>query len=125
MQKTFTIISLCVLLLLFCSKINAQPILPEDGEIYRDDVIPRIDITINPDTLDWIYENVESNIEFHATFQFNNGTINDTIEDIGFRLRGNTSRVSAKKSFKISFNTFESGRDFYGLEKMAKCRPVL
>lgn len=118
MQKTFTIISLCAFLLLFCSKINAQPILPEEGEIYRDDVIPRIDITINPDTLDWIYENVESNIEFHATFQFNNGTINDTVENIGFRLRGNTSRVSAKKSFKISFNTYESGRDFYGLEKM-------
>lgn len=118
MQKTFTIISLCTLFLLCLSKINAQPILPEDGEIYSDDVVPRIDITINPDTLEWIYQHVESDIEFHADFQYNNGTINETVEDVGFRLRGNTSRYSAKKSFKISFNTYESGRDFYGLEKM-------
>lgn len=112
--------SLVLLTLLISSAFNtlAQPILPEDGEIYRDDVVPRIDITINPDTLEWIYQHVESDIEFHADFQFNNGTINETVEDVGFRLRGNTSRYSAKKSFKISFNTYESGRDFYGLEKM-------
>jgi len=34
------------------------------------------------------------------------------------RFRGNTSRSSAKKSFKLSFNTFVSKRDYYGLEKM-------
>jgi hypothetical protein len=96
----------------------AQPNFPEDGEVFRDDVVGRIDITINPDTLQWIYDNPDSNVEWRATFEFNNGTIHDTIENIGFRLRGNTSRYSAKKSFKVSFNTFESGRKFYGLEKM-------
>jgi len=75
---------------------------------------------INPDTLAWLYEydNLESDIEWHADFIFNNGTIHDTVEEIGFRLRGNTSRYSAKKSFKVSFNTFHSGRKFYGVEKM-------
>ncbi len=96
----------------------AQPNFPEDGEVFRDDVVGRVDIFIPPDTLDWIYNNPDSNIEWHATFVFNNGTINDTIENIGFRLRGNTSRYSAKKSFKVSFNTFESGRKYHGLEKM-------
>lgn len=96
----------------------AQPNFPDDEEIYRDDVVARVDIHINPDTLDWIYDNVESNIEWRATFIFNNGTIHDTIENIGFRLRGNTSRQSAKKSFKVSFNTFESGRKYHGIEKM-------
>jgi hypothetical protein len=102
----------------FSSTVNAQPIIPEDGEIYRDDVVPRVDIFINPDTLQWIYDNVESNIEWRANFIFNNGSIHDTIEEIGFRLRGNTSRQSAKKSFKVSFNTYHQGRKYFGLEKM-------
>ena len=74
-----------------------QPNFPKDGEVFRDDVVPRVDIYINPDTLDWIYENVESYQEFHAVFIFNNGNTADTIENIGFRLRGNTSRYSEKK----------------------------
>jgi len=96
----------------------SQPNFPGDNEVFRDDIVARIDITIDPDTLQWIYDNPESNTEFHADFVFNNGTIHDTVEDIGFRLRGNTSRFSAKKSFKVSFNKFESGRKYHGLEKM-------
>ncbi len=107
-----------VCLLFFIGSSIAQPTFPEDGEVFRDDVVARVDITIDPDTLDWIYENVHSNQEFHAQFIFNNGFILDTIENVGFRLRGNTSRNSAKKSFKVSFNTFESGRKWYGLEKL-------
>lgn len=90
---------------------------PENGELYIDTVVPRIDITINPDTLVWIYENVWSNTEFHADFVFDNGNVRDTVKSVGFRLRGNTSRVSQKKSFKVSFNTFKS-KKFYGVEKL-------
>jgi len=90
-----------------------QPHFPDAGEVFRDDVVARIDIFINPDTLQWIYDNPWSNTEFHATFVFNNGTVADTVENVGFRLRGNTSRVANKKSFKVSFNTFESGRKYY------------
>ena len=97
---------------------NAQPQFPADGEIYTSSVVPRIDILIHPDTLNWIYENVESDHEFRAVFVFDNGTVHDTIHDIGFRLRGNTSRYSQKKSFKVSFNTFISGRKYHGVEKL-------
>lgn len=103
---------------LYISNISAQPQFPPDGEIYVKNVVPRVDIMIHPDSLAWIYENVESDHEFRAVFVFDNGTIHDTIQDIGFRLRGNTSRVSWKKSFKVSFNTFISGRKYYGVEKM-------
>lgn len=96
----------------------AQGNFPENGTLYIDTVVPRIDITINPDTLAWIYDNTQSDIEFHARFIFNNGTIIDTIEPVGFRLRGNTSRQSAKKSFKISFNRFTSGGKYEGVEKL-------
>lgn len=96
----------------------SQANFPDDGPVFRDDMVPRIDIIINPDTLNWIYDNVESNIEFHADFVFTTDTLIDSIPEIGFRLRGNTSRVSQKKSFKVSFNTFHPGRHFYGLEKL-------
>ena len=97
-----------------------QNTIPDKGEIFRDDVVPRIDIYLSPDSLDWILNpnNLQSNYHFQSTFVFDNGTIKDTIENTGFRLRGNTSRSADKKSFKISFNTYEPGRKFYGLEKM-------
>lgn len=98
----------------------AQPGLPENGQLYVDTLVPRIDITIEPDTLEWLYqyENLESDIEFSSEFVFDNGNIRDTIYPVGFRLRGNTSRYSQKKSFKVSFNRFIKGGKYYGVEKL-------
>jgi len=118
MKKLIYRISSLILLFLICTNAFSQADFPEDGPLFRDDMVPRVDIFINPDTLDWIYENVESNIEFHADFVFTTDTIADTITEVGFRLRGNTSRQSQKKSFKVSFNTFHSGRHFFGVEKL-------
>ncbi len=98
--------------------IQAQPFFPGDDHIYRTDSMPRVDITINEDTLAWIYDNVDSEIEFRARFLFSVGSASDTIEEIGFRLRGNTSLHSQKKSFKISFNSYQQGRKYHGVEKM-------
>lgn len=113
--KTFL---LSTLVLFVLSNAMSQASFPENGPVFRDDMVPRVDISIDPDTLDWIYDNVDSYEEFRADFTFTTDTLVETITDIGFRLRGNTSRVSQKKSFKVSFNTFESGRKFYGLEKI-------
>jgi hypothetical protein len=90
------------------------------GPVFKDDVIPRIDILIPPDSLDILLApgNEQSNYHWHATFIFDNGQLKDTVENIGFRLRGNTSRYSAKKSFKVSFNTYEPGREWEGLDKL-------
>lgn len=90
----------------------------ESWKLYDDTHIARIDITIDPDTLEWIYNNVESDIEHYAVFHFQNNWINETVDSIGFRLRGNTSRYAQKKSFKVSFNTFIQGREFYGVDKL-------
>jgi len=118
MKNTISFFTLLIAIIIWPASLFSQLNFPDDEEIFRDDVVGRVDILINPDTLQWIYENVESNLEWHAIFIFDNGTIHDTIENIGFRLRGNTSRESAKKSFKVSFNTFESGRKYHGVEKM-------
>jgi spore coat protein CotH len=100
--------------------IEAQTIFPENGELYIDTTVPRIDITVHPDTLAWLYEwdNLESDIEYTAAFVYDNGQVRDSIYPVGFRLRGNTSRYSQKKSFKVSFNRFTSGGKYYGVEKL-------
>lgn len=98
--------------------VYAQPWFPANGEAFNTGIIPRVDIKINSDTLDWIYDNVDSDIEFRADFIFTTDVDSDTLKNVGFRLRGNTSRQSAKKSFKVSFNTFSPGRKYNGLEKM-------
>ncbi len=90
----------------------------ESWKLYDDTHIARVDITINPDTLQWIYDNVESEVEHYAYFHFQNNWIDESVDSIGFRIRGNTSRYSQKKSFKVSFNTFISGREFYGVDKL-------
>jgi hypothetical protein len=116
MPKSILLLNFFLLLLTVSSL--SQPSFPPNAPVFDSSVVARVDITIDPDTLQWLYDNVESDIEFHALFKFNNGQINETVNDVGFRLRGNTSRYSQKKSFKVSFNTFEPGRKFYGIEKM-------
>ncbi len=90
----------------------------ESWKLYDDNTVGRIDIFVDPSSLEWIYNNVESDSEHFASMHFTNGYINETVDSIGFRLRGNTSRYSQKKSFKISFNTFVGGREFYGVDKL-------
>lgn len=99
--------------------LNSQNNLPDRGEVFRNDVVPRIDIQIAQEDLDFIFAegNEYSYVEHPATFIFNNGTVLDTVENVGFRLRGNTSRQADKKSFKVSFNSFESQK-YRGLQKM-------
>jgi len=115
--------TVCLILVIFLTGSHtafAQDPFPELAPIYKDDVVARVDIMLPPDSLDIILApgNEESDYHFHATFMFDNGTTRDTIENVGFRLRGNTSRHSQKKSFKVSFNTYESGRKWYGVEKL-------
>lgn len=99
----------------------AQHPFPEKGPVFVDDAVPRIDILIPPASLAEILgpENAFSDELWPATFFFDNGSLRDTVENIGFRLRGGQfSRTARKKSFKVSFNTFEPGRKWQGLEKM-------
>ena len=87
-------------------------------KLYDDSQVARVDVTIDPVAITWLYQNSQSDSEFVASVHFQNAYINETIDSIGFRLRGNTSRNAQKKSFKISFNTFVSGREFYGVDKL-------
>ncbi len=110
-----------IFILLLCFNLGfSQTPFPDNGKLFQDTIIPKIEIIINPDSLQEIlkYENKWSDHEFKADFIFKDNSGNDTIKEVGFRLRGNTSRKSKKKSFKISFNTFRKGRKFNGVEKL-------
>ncbi|MEM1122297.1 MAG: CotH kinase family protein [Bacteroidota bacterium] len=114
---------LFILFLITCpafTNLHAQYQFPDSGMVFDDSEVPRVDIFIDKDSLDVILDskNFWRNDEYRATFTFTTSKTVETVENVGFRLRGNTSRGAFKKSFKISFNTFEKGRDFHGLEKM-------
>jgi len=87
--------------------------------LFDDSRLATIDVTIDPDSLAWILaeENLKSDHYFRATMRYHVGELDTTVENIGFRLRGNTSRDSKKKSFKISFGEFVDGGRFFGLKK--------
>jgi len=93
---------------------------PKHGDLFIEEVVPKIYITLPEDSLAAIFaqENLSSYHHYIADFIFDNGEERDTLEQVGFRLRGNTSRSSAKKSFKVSFNTYVPGRKYKGLEKL-------
>jgi hypothetical protein len=110
---------LCCLLSIGCCALGLAQT-PSFSPVYLDTSVATIRITIHPDSLALIYlrDSVESDHEYPAEFTFDNGIIQDSVSMIGFRLRGNTSRSAKKKSFKVSFNTFVSGRAFHGFEKL-------
>ena len=116
MQKT----SLLLYLLFLTIPALAQFNNPEPAYLFDDSVVSRIDIVIEDEYLDFILDpfNAQSNEEFEADFYFTKEGVIDTMQSVGFRLRGNTSRNASKKSFKVSFNSFEKGRKFYGVEKL-------
>jgi spore coat protein H len=98
---------------------GAQSAVPAKEGVFNDAVVARIDIFIHPDSLVRMLlpQNLQSDHEYPADFIWSDGIRTDTVKQVGFRLRGNTSRNSAKKSFKIKFNHFTSPK-FQGLSDM-------
>ncbi len=106
------------LIILFSfNNISAQ-INDESWKIYNDETIASIKIYATPEVLEYLYSNVESDSLHIATVIYQNSYINETIDSVGLRLRGNTSRTALKKSFKLDFNEFIKGRKFYNVEKL-------
>ena len=120
-KNTIKMINLCKTSVIILSLIISISVFPQQNEswkLFDDSQVARVDITIDPASIQWLYNHVNSDSEFVAQFHFQNAYINDSIDSIGFRLRGNSSRDAAKKSFKISFDTFIKGREFYGVDKL-------
>lgn len=107
---------LCTFYLFLSTIIMAQNV--PYRNLFDDKLMPRIDVVISEDSLAWLYNNVNYDGNLRATFIFFDGTQRDTMRNVGFRLRGNTSRSSAKKSFKIKFNAYTSGIKYQGVKEL-------
>lgn len=103
--------------LLLCNCILYGQSLPYNI-LFDDEKVNSIYITIDPDSLEEMLDELENEYEYPVTFVYSSETENDTLQNVGFRLRGNTSLSSAKKSYKISFNTYEPGRKYHDVEKL-------
>jgi hypothetical protein len=90
----------------------------QSSKLFNDSCLASVYITIPPDSLAILYDSVLSDHYYMAGFLFNDGEKTDVLDSIGFRLRGNTSRFSKKKSFKISFNEYVPGRRYQGVKKI-------
>lgn len=103
-------------LLLITITLRAQ--IDDSWKVFDDTQVGRVDIAIDTAYLSWIYAHPTSDSEFVATMRFKNRWFDETVDSVGFRLRGNTSRQAQKKSFKVAINSFFSGRQFHGVEKL-------
>ncbi|CAI8285696.1 MAG: Inner spore coat protein H [Owenweeksia sp. TMED14] len=83
---------------------------------YNNQSVGSVYIYLSPDSLSAILDDVTSDKEYKSLFVHHLNNTIDTVEEVGFRLRGNTSRYSAKKSFKVSFNTFSNGGRWNGVK---------
>jgi hypothetical protein len=118
-MKRLLIRSLFIALVLLwtLSTFKGQTI-PDFGPAFPQNEVTSIYITIDPDSLEWMITNLENEHEFPASFIYESESLVDSVGLVGLRLRGNTSLNAAKKSFKISFNTFDEGGDWQNLEKL-------
>ncbi|MDX1911072.1 MAG: CotH kinase family protein [Saprospiraceae bacterium] len=86
--------------------------------LFDDSRIASIFIELPADSFQNMMAVLENERYTAARFIFDDGATRDTVENAGLRLRGNTSLFARKKSFKISFNAFEPGREYQGVRKL-------
>ncbi|NQX91030.1 MAG: CotH kinase family protein, partial [Flavobacteriales bacterium] len=97
-----------------------QVSVPAYNDLFLQDEVAVVRIIIDEDSLNTLLEqeNWFENHEYPAQFIYTTSFSSDTVNNVGFRLRGNTSRNADKKSFKVSINSFIPGQKFLGVEKL-------
>lgn len=105
----------CVVIFVLCCglKVSAQ-----NHPLYNEQKVATVYLELHPDSFQLIISQLIHDRYLRARMIFDNGEIRDTLEDVGLRLRGNTSLGAAKKSFKISLNAFVPGREYQGVRKI-------
>ena len=92
-----------------------------DHPIFNESTIAQIYLSIAPEDLDFLINPANKDVKEykHADFRFYNGATTEVLEDVGMRIKGSLSRGFAKKSWKISFNTFVKGREWAQQKKIS------
>lgn len=105
------------LIIFFYQFINAQSN-DKSWMLFDDTQLLEVKITMDKNDFDWMMANPLSDSLHVCTIKLKNKYFDSTLTNVAIRIRGNTSRTAQKKSFKISFNSFQKGRDFYDVEKL-------
>lgn len=93
-------------------------LMAQSNALWDDTRVASMHVSIDPDSLAVLYDDVNATHYYVTQFIYDDGGVRDTVAQVGFRLRGNTSRAAAKKSFKLSFNTYQLGRRYQGVKKL-------
>lgn len=93
-----------------------------DGDnVFAEDQIINIDLSFEPSNF-WeiLQDNYETGTYLEADLTITDITGTTTINQVGVRLKGNSSysHPGNKKSFKIDFNEYVSGQNYDGLKKL-------
>ncbi|NME69519.1 CotH kinase family protein [Flammeovirga aprica] len=97
----------------------AQSVNPSDGILFPEGEVSRVDLRIDVYDLEFLLSaGNEESIEFkNCFFRFSNSQLTDSLQNVGIRLTGTTSRYAAKKSFQIAFNHFDQNRTFHNASR--------
>ena len=90
---------------------------PAFNEAFLQDEVASISITIDPDSLLAMYNNLGNSHEFPAAMVYTFSSGFSAYSGIGVRFRGNTSLNAQKKSFKINVDKYVD-QNFYGLSEL-------
>ncbi len=115
MSKATTLLAF---LILFANHINAQI----DGDnIFATDQVITIELNFSQTSFfDSLTFNYDSGTYMKADLTLTDGTGTYTINEVGVRLKGNSTynHPGNKKAFKIDFNEYVSGQNYDGLKKL-------
>jgi spore coat protein H len=115
MKLPSLLLALCILTF----SLNAQNINSGVDEIFRPSELAIIKVTLAPEHKAFLLnpDNAASEEYFPATFYMANSLLDTLlVQQVGIRLRGNTSRNHNKKSFKIDFREY-GGKKFFDYKK--------
>ncbi|MCX7876408.1 MAG: CotH kinase family protein [Melioribacteraceae bacterium] len=113
MKKIFLLFLICISNNLLLSQTNDK-----SWMLFDDTNLLEVRITMDKNAFDWMMANPLSDSMHVCSVKLKNKHFDSTLTNVAIRIRGNTSRTAQKKSFKISFNTFQKGREFYDVEKL-------
>lgn len=119
MLKSISQIAVILVMFFTAGSVIAQ-VHPADNNAFLQNEVASVFIEVDPTDLALMLhpDSLESNHEYPAKFRYVSTVLVDSMDNVGFRLRGNTSRFAAKKSFKVSMNSFVQGQKWLGLEKL-------
>ena len=111
---------ICYILALLISNFGfGQVVHPPNNQGFLQDEVASIYIALSPSELDLLLgDSLYTDHEFLAQFTYQSSNFNLTLAQVGFRVRGNTSRSAGKKSFNIDFNEFVPGQKFLDIDNM-------